>query len=577
MPDWLGVYKTVSACVLTFDGDKCEAGQRCSESADCASGLVCTADSRVRNEAWYTAPPQGDFCFPHMCQPCAAGKYQCQYAQVACDSCSAGFFQDQAGLACKRCPAGKYAGAAALDSCSYADQAGQEQCKGCSTSAGSCQQCNRGEWALPQTSDGPSACTNCPAGKYSDQKGQQSCKLCGAGKQSELEGQTKASKCTDCTTGLYAYSPGSATCPPCPIGKFTNGGGNPCIICKKGQAVDRTGGVAVTSGAAKCEPCPAGQHVQSLSQPYSEGTYTYTACRLCEAGSFASAESEVPSGGCGVCGTGRYQYDRGSSSCHECLAPFGRTTNKTSGARMETGATWCTHEVLTATCVATGGEFRLTLLSSQSTAIPWNAAPIAVATALSALTLGTVDVIFSTGTTACAAHPGVIISIIIPSTSPFTAAAVLASLTSADSSKLAGEVASITAETVQDGNAVQKVKEVQKVTCVAGKGSFAIKFGTWTSRSIPWADGPEGIKAALEAQSSPMGTVTVQFSSFGGHACSAYPGTDINITFESGVGDVTTQIVPDIGTLGFECSPGKYWKVDAANAGAQCPELGRHG
>lgn len=103
------------------------------------------------------------------------------------------------------------------------------------------------------------ACTQCPAGTYS-----------------ELAGASDINSCTSCDTGSYNELPGSTSCTVCPAGSFSPNT-TACIPCPMGMYSE-------VAGSTSCDYCAAGSYSQS------EGR---TSCVACEAGSYNDGNALV--------------------------------------------------------------------------------------------------------------------------------------------------------------------------------------------------------------------------------------------------------------------------------------------
>ena len=189
------------------------------------------------------------------------------------------------------------------------------------------------------------------------------------------------------------------------------------------------------------------------------------------------------------------------------------------------------YEVQDLVCVATGGSFTLTVLTSTTASIAYNANSATVLAAIEALTAFPADsmaVSFSAGTVACAASPGVTMSITFKSNlgdqAPITA-----------TSSLTGTGAGITGSTA----------EVQTVTCIGTYGYFALTFGGQTTEALEWDSTAAEVETKMNDLSSVVGSVSVAFSS-GTVACAASPGIGMVFTFTDigNVSPITTVTTP---------------------------------
>ena len=191
-------------------------------------------------------------------------------------------------------------------------------------------QCPAGQYA----ESGVVACTDCPAGTYTDAEGQRECVACEPGTVTTVDGE---SSCVPCGLGFYANKDSGADaclgCPPgyygpednlygscieCPEGTYsTESNSTECVKCAAGTANDEP------ARDSTCEPCGDGEYT-----PF-EGTVT---CAICEAGTrseFTSNSQRCVScdkgffstGGtssCSPCDEGTYLDVKGGSSCLAC-------------------------------------------------------------------------------------------------------------------------------------------------------------------------------------------------------------------------------------------------------------------
>eukprot|EP00929_Paragymnodinium_shiwhaense_P025583 TRINITY_DN15435_c0_g1_i1.p1 TRINITY_DN15435_c0_g1~~TRINITY_DN15435_c0_g1_i1.p1 ORF type:complete len:432 (-),score=43.75 TRINITY_DN15435_c0_g1_i1:634-1929(-) len=106
-----------------------------------------------------------------------------------------------------------------------------------------------GSWAggfIPRAEE---TCESCPAGTYSEKKGQQQCIQCSSGKFAESKGSRS---CQDCPVGRAAAQLGAVACRACEEGKFAAEEGKMiCKLCPSGS---------YSPNATSCIRCPEGQH-----------------------------------------------------------------------------------------------------------------------------------------------------------------------------------------------------------------------------------------------------------------------------------------------------------------------------
>ena len=194
------------------------------------------------------------------CNACPAG-YQSE-AGEPCTGCPFGYHQDQSGVACKMCTAGKYANEETLATC--------KNCPAGKKNPG-------GIYSYLYNS--PNDCTNCDVGRYSS---------------------SGSASCTDCPGGYYALA-GSSSCTICPEGYFSEAVrlypefNEYCQQCSGGQVSG--------AGSTSCGTCAAGQ--------YSD----VSVCKKCPKGYYSSQNS---ASSCSGCTAGRFQNNEESTSCKLC-------------------------------------------------------------------------------------------------------------------------------------------------------------------------------------------------------------------------------------------------------------------
>ncbi|KAF8681526.1 Si dkey-21a6.5 [Rhizoctonia solani] len=166
------------------------------------------------------------------------------------NSCPSGQYYDNG---CKQCPAGSYC-----------------------TGEGGARQCDKGQYSRA----GASACTACPSGTYTDQKGSVQCTTaqCGWYATGSNESNDRGSDGQkQCGRGFYS-SPGSTTCKKCPAGSYCNS----ATTCE--PALCQPGRFSANEGASDCTECAAGTYINR---------YGSTSCCKCCAGSFQSSTGQT--------------------------------------------------------------------------------------------------------------------------------------------------------------------------------------------------------------------------------------------------------------------------------------------
>ena len=181
------------------------------------------------------------------------------------------------------------------------------------TSAENCVACAQGTFCPV----GSEVATNCSAGTYNAQTGQQTCTACAAGTFIDFEGATA---CKPCTPGYYCTT-GAAAALPCPGGTMMRSGvimtsGDDCVICPEGTFCP-VGSAAATNctagtfsdqpGQEACEKCAPGEFIDT------EGA---TVCQRCTSGYYCKegAASPIP------CEGGTYGNTSGLRSSSECTS-----------------------------------------------------------------------------------------------------------------------------------------------------------------------------------------------------------------------------------------------------------------
>ncbi|GMI00164.1 hypothetical protein TrLO_g11697 [Triparma laevis f. longispina] len=149
----------------------------------------------------------------------------------------------------------------------------------------------------------PTACINCPAGKFIGSPGgtsESSCTSCEAGKFNESQGSIS---CTDCDSGKFSPT-GVAVCTSCDAGKYSASGSS------EDNCLDYDAGMSSPQGSTSCSiVCSSGSY-SPVGSP----------CINCEPGKFNENEHQES---CTTCGSGRYNPSTGSkveSECRNCEA-----------------------------------------------------------------------------------------------------------------------------------------------------------------------------------------------------------------------------------------------------------------
>jgi surface protein len=173
--------------------------------------------------------------------------------------------------------------------------------------------CNPGQHLTTTT---PTTCTNCPDGKYQDEKGFKalSCKACVGGRYS-IEGvaQISVNICKACEAGRYSiYGEGQtlkSDCIECSAGTYSDAGSGQtsptvCVNCEGGRYSDSGAGQA---SSTVCKPC---NRIGSACPPGS------TSPNVCLEGEYSN---ETDAATCKVCDVGQYQDKQGQIQCKSCV------------------------------------------------------------------------------------------------------------------------------------------------------------------------------------------------------------------------------------------------------------------
>jgi hypothetical protein len=283
------------------------------------------------------------------CAFCEAGKYSDQVAGTVCLDCPvrtssqqgqtnietchciAGYEGPSGTNGCEMCEVGKYKSVLGGFACSpcpagtYSDQRGNnllslcQLCPSMTTSpAGSVSItaciCNEGYTGL----DGDE-CSACAPGKYKAIRGSSVCDLCRVGKFSSSVGARYESVCTSCMAGKYSDQMGATSdvaCNACPQAKYSEIGGatqlDACVPCAAGKYSSTVGG----DSALTCILCEIGKF---------SGSAASTVCLNCPAGTYGSVDGAQSPDRCLECRAGKYSNQQASASstvCTDCSPGF---------------------------------------------------------------------------------------------------------------------------------------------------------------------------------------------------------------------------------------------------------------
>jgi hypothetical protein len=223
----------------------------------------------------------------------------------------------------------------------------------------SCPQgCSSGTFSCYTTHwDCAEACSQCPAGKYSEISGMafvQSCVPCTSGKYS----QSGATTCTLCppNTGSPAETAhgGNCTC----IAGFTGANGGPCHACPAGSFKD-------VSGSGPCISCPTGTFSTKT------GAGTNSDCLACEVGKWSQVMGATSPSTCigdALCDAGKYWS---GSTCLDCEAgSYSEIPGRSTACSICPPGTWSAGK--TATCTPCGdGKYSTAAGATSPSTCSW--------------------------------------------------------------------------------------------------------------------------------------------------------------------------------------------------------------
>ncbi len=308
---------------------------------------------------------------PTSCSECSAGSYSSLGGAALCLECPVGKFAEGVGnVRCQSCDVGRFSSSPKSATCqpcaagSFAEFPGSSACLRCgrgtaSNGTVSCSACDAGTFS---SEEGGTVCTPCPAGTYADSSRAVECSECSSGRFSNVTGLAECFECppgkysdvvsgfvgcTDCAAGSYMPEGGQQVCLLCDAGTFAKeAGSKSCAACGKGYSTSLLGSTecfscaegkyAGAEGSVVCQDCPVG---------YYSDTRNATECRACVLGRYGNSRGLAS---CADCATGRYADSVGLSECLDC--PAGRFANRTAlegcfdcsaGQSSEPGASAC--------------------------------------------------------------------------------------------------------------------------------------------------------------------------------------------------------------------------------------------
>ena len=196
------------------------------------------------------------------CLECDIGTSQKSEGEIRCDDCALGRYQNLPGQqTCKKCKAGLYANETKMPTChqclhnTFSTEIGSTDNTGCKdcphgwSSSGvirfECFQCGLDcgcDVGAFEDLNKNHACTDCPAGYYTDRPGLKTCSKCALGKYVAIE---KSIVCQGCPTGYFAEAVASVDCTACVAGKFNinseSDSESECTPCERGKYSDQAG------------------------------------------------------------------------------------------------------------------------------------------------------------------------------------------------------------------------------------------------------------------------------------------------------------------------------------------------
>jgi hypothetical protein len=358
------------------------------------------------------------------CTTCPLGTVASHRGSLTCIACASGTFANSIGLSsCTNCSAGNYSiggpvyGASSCSQCgvgSISTRNGASSCASCAAGTAaviagmtSCTLCDIGSFSSDaygtSITSGPSNCTYCYEGSYTNVRGSATCIACSRGTYTstrnstvcqlceigKFQNQTGQTQCLSCETGHYSGTFGSPICLPCPRGFYASTKNNSiCTACPLGSYQDEdtsisckscpigTAGVSLgmvacqacdagfysnATGLTSCLACPAGTSVTRNST----SLYGAASCIDCGVGQYVNV---IARGTCSECDDGTYSHIRGLTVCYQC-PPGNYSTRNSTGA----GATFCN------ACIA--GYYSSTNGSSECLPCPvclWSRFPLIV-------------------------------------------------------------------------------------------------------------------------------------------------------------------------------------------------------
>ena len=247
---------------------------------DCPPGAHTVYKSDIESECKACDIGMYSPYFGGDCLLCDSGSTTYHKGSVVCTECQQYQQFDLVRRTCSNCPAGKYSndGIFCID-CPVG--------KGLIPGQSACEDCAAGKYSIGYGM----LCTNCPQGLYSSETSADFCDgYCPAGKSSP-EGSTSSNDCIHCEAGKYSIL--GSSCTNCNAGRSSAAGASSCTTCNEGEA-SHSGGPCVSN-------CGTGYFINN-----------YKMCMACPKGYRCDGINRIQ------CEAGTFQDDFGKGECKEC-------------------------------------------------------------------------------------------------------------------------------------------------------------------------------------------------------------------------------------------------------------------
>ena len=285
------------------------------------------------------------------CLQCPAGFYVSESGAGECSECPRGFWSTSGASECVECPANSYTSltrSTAITQCScdkgYTGENG-EVCQACEPGKfkdvignSTCSDCAAGKFSNETAAEDVVVCQITPVGTYSGQASSEPSQCpqfshSAIGSQSIEEckcnlGYTGSDggPCTACPMGKYKNSEGDSECSNCSAGKYSNVSAAPDVsVCEQCES-----GSYAASGSSVCIQCP--EFTVTVNDQFSQEDcvckmgYTINNERqqlvtgsICIGGDCQSYEYYEEGPACNACSKGTFKLDDGNSDCEMCV------------------------------------------------------------------------------------------------------------------------------------------------------------------------------------------------------------------------------------------------------------------